>query len=93
MKTPLVKTKAEVIKDVKKSIEKDFQMSFNQFRKKVLSTVSKDGSSDRFKSNNGYSVFYTTNDNYAQGIKNGYGRGLYVSLQYCGYSKQIKLSD
>jgi hypothetical protein len=39
----------------------------------------------------GFSLMYTTNTNYGQGIKNGYGAGLYASLRCVGFCKTVKI--
>jgi hypothetical protein len=52
----------------------------------------KDNGSARLKyPNHGFNLMYTTNENYAQGVKNGYGPGLYAELQLVGMVNTVKL--
>lgn len=78
------------------SIPRDFGKSFNALKKDIYKSYLADGygMSDLFKSNNhGYSIFYTDNDNYMQGIKNGGGAGYFARLQGVGLVRTIKLEN
>jgi len=83
---------AEIKNKVKEMVKSDFGKSFTQLKKDIMSTIGKNSSvSDFFKSKNGYSIFYTSNTNYMQGIKNGGGKGFYASINFVGMSKTVKL--
>ncbi len=41
----------------------------------------------------GHKIVITSNKNYCQGAKNGYGAGVYAVLQYTGVTKEVKISD
>lgn len=75
---------------IKNKIPEDFGKSWSDLKKDILKTV-EFGSSNHFKSKNGYSVFYTENTNFMQGKNNGGGAGFYAQLHYTGFSKTIKL--
>jgi hypothetical protein len=49
------------------------------------------GCADLTFKNGGFRIFYTSNTNYGNGAKNGYGAGLYASLKFTGYFKTVKL--
>ncbi len=83
-------TKQDAAKKVKGMIKKDFGVSFTQLKIKIKKTLD-NGSSDHFKSKNGYSIFYTDNSNFMQGRENGGGKGYYAVLQYIGMCSTVKL--
>ena len=85
-------TKQEASKKVKSMIKKDFGMSFSNLKREIKKTLDCPGSSsNHFKSKNGYSIFYTDNSNYMQGVKNGGGKGFFASLQGVGSCSTVKL--
>ena len=76
-------------------IEPDFGKSFDELKKEVFANYKKSGygCSDHFKGKQGYSIFYTDNNNFMQGVRNGGGRGYFARLQFVGMCTSIKLSD
>lgn len=85
-------TKQEAAKKVKSMIKADFGMSFTELKKEIKKTYHPAFGYDHFKSKNGYSIFYTDNSNYQQGISNGGGKGFYARLNGVGMSSTVKLS-
>jgi len=74
-------------------IKKDFGKSFTELKKDILKTL-EFGASKHFKSElNGYSIFYTENNNFMGGIKNGGGKGFFAKLNGVGVSYNVKLSN
>ena len=59
--------------------------------KYLLKNIDSSGCSRLKYPEHGFELFYTSNPNYANGIKNGYGSGMYASLKYCGFSKTVKI--
>jgi len=53
--------------------------------------VKEHGSSRLKFPEHGFNIMYTTNSNYGQGLKNGYGAGLYAELKYTGFIQTVKL--
>ena len=84
-------TSVQLSKKVKGMIKADFGMTFTALKKDIKATLVDGCGSDHFKSDNGYSVFYTDNDYYMQGKRNGGGVGFYASLRGVGASRTIKL--
>jgi|TARA_Y100000310_G_C20665005_1_gene807005 hypothetical protein len=84
-------TTTQLAKKVKAMIKKDFGMTFTELKNVIKKTHTPQCGSDHFKSENGYSVFYTDNDNYMQGKRNGGGVGFYASLNGVGFCRTIKL--
>ena len=84
-------TKAEAKAKVKSMIQDDFGMTFSELKKEIMKTFNPVSGSDHFKSENGYSIFYTDNDNYMQGAQNGGGKGFFAVLRGVGLSSTIKL--
>jgi len=84
-------TTTQLSKKVKLMVKSDFGMTFTELKKVIKKTYTHQSGSDHFKSKNGYSVFYTGNDNYMQGKKNGGGVGFYASLNGVGVCRTIKL--
>lgn len=87
-------SKTQVVKDILSNIEKHFGKSFESLKKEVKENAEKGGygCSDHFDSKNGYSIFYTTNTNFMQGVNNGGGKGFFARLRGVGMCKDIKLS-
>lgn len=83
-------TTQEAKKFISGDIEKSFGKPFELLKKDILKTI-KYGSSDHFKSKNGYSLFFTDNENFMQGKHNGGGTGFYARLQFCGSCRDIKI--
>lgn len=84
----------------KKSIIKFFtegsKMNIKQAKEKIKSQLIIDRygntEKDRIKVGN-VTLFYTNNPNYSGGIKNGYGKGWYISNGGFTGGSTIKLSD
>lgn len=76
-------------------IQADFGKSFEDLKTEVFDNYKKSGygCSDHFKSPNGYSIFYTDNNNFMQGVKNGGGKGYFARLYFVGMSSNVKLSN
>lgn len=90
-------TTQETAKKIKSLIKKDFGKSFSELKKEITESRLKQPlhlqvSSDIFKSNNGYSIFYTSNTNFKGGSKNGGGAGFFARVYGCGIVRDIKLS-
>ena len=85
----------EAKKKVLELIPTDFNKSFDDLKKDVFANYKKSGygCSDHFKSKQGYSIFYTDNNNFMQGAKNGGGKGYFARLQGVGMCSDVKLSD
>jgi len=86
--------------DFKKNIIKFFKevtgLTITQAKVKIKKNlvIDKYGNTDndRIKAGN-VTLFFTNNKNYAGGLKNGYGRGWYISNQGFKGGSEIKLSD
>lgn len=75
-------------------IPTDLGKSFAAVQKELVASCDKNGygSSDHIQvKENGYSLFYTENENFMGGSKNGGGKGFYARLKFVGLSKDIKL--
>ena len=84
-------TKTEAANHVKSMIKDDFNMTLTELKVEIMKTFNPSTGSDHFKSKNGYSVFYTDNNNYMQGIRNGGGEGYYAVLHGVGVNATIKI--
>ncbi len=83
-------TKEEMVTYILSRIEEDFGVSFDVMKERMLSSMEY-GASKHFRSKNGYSLMYTSNDNYMNGVKNGGGAGFYAILYFVGMNRSIKL--
>lgn len=89
------KSKSEIQDDIKnRMVPQDFNKPFEELKKDIYANYKKggSGSSDRFYGKQGYSIFYTDNNNFMQGTKNGGGAGYFAVLQYVGMTSTIKIS-
>ena len=81
----------EVAEKVKSMVLEDFGVSFSELKEKIKKTYDPCLGYDSFESTRGYSIFYTDNSNFEQGIKNGGGVGFYARLSGVGTYRTIKL--
>jgi len=87
-------TKQQINIYIKKCAKKTFNKSLTEIKKDLKENCIKNGfgCSDYLKDNkNGFLLFYTENENFCNGIKNGFGAGFYARLKFCGFVKDIKL--
>lgn len=87
-------SKSEVVRVVKSKIKEHYGKTLNQLKVDIMVSYHKNGygCSDHFPSKHGYSIFYTDNDNFMQGEKNGGGKGFFVRINLVGMCRDIKLS-
>ena len=89
-------TKEQVKKHIIKCAKKTFSKSFQDIKKDIYNSYKKNdfGCSDYLTDKkNGYYLFFTDNQNFCNGKKNGFGAGYYARLKYCGYVEHIKISN
>ena len=65
-------------------IKKDFGKTFS-----ALKPVLKEG---EWLEGNGYTLFYTSNNNFQNGAKNGGGKGYFVRINLVGMVREIKIA-
>ena len=78
------------------SIPKDFGKSFEELKKDIQKSYKANGygCSDHFKAlQSGYSISFTDNRNFQQGINNGGGAGYYAHLNGVGMVRTIRLQN
>jgi len=84
-------TTEEIVKLVtEKMIPEDFKMSYSKLKK---SLTADEYDCKQIRGKQGYSIMYTPNHNFQQGIKNGGGRGWYIKLQFTGTIRTIKIEN
>lgn len=79
--------------EIKQEIEKNLNngQTIETVRQFLIKSLDRSGCSELTYKNGGFRLFYTTNDNFQQGIRNGGGAGMYAALKFCGYYKTVKL--
>lgn len=88
--------RAEFKKEIIKFFTKQTGLTIKQAKDKIKKDliIDKWGNTDndRIKAGN-VTLYFTNNPNYAGGLKNGFGRGWYISN--CGFTggSEVKLSD
>lgn len=86
---PNIMTLAELQSDIETATGK----SILQLTKLAKTKKDRDGNHDSIKIKSGISLVWIANPNYGQGVKNGFGAGLYAKLQMCGAGTQaVKLA-
>lgn len=89
-------TKEDFKKNIIKFFKKETGLSILEAKAKIKSTliIDKWGNTDndRIKAGN-VTLFFTNNNNYAGGSKNGYGRGWYISNGGFTGGSTIKLTS
>ena len=89
-------TKSEFKKSIIKFFTKETGLSINDAKAKIKESliIDKYGNTDndRIKCSN-VTLFFTNNTNYSGGVKNGYGRGWYISNNGFTGGSTIKLSS
>ena len=90
--TNLMKNKV-TLADLKNEITATSGKSIPQLAKLAKQNKDCDGDHDQIKIKSGISIVWIANKNYGQGVKNGFGAGLYAKLQMCGTATQsVKLA-
>lgn len=85
-----MKASESILSEIKKHLHNGQTIeSVNEFLRKQA--IMEGGSARLDYPKGGFSLMYTTNTNYGQGIKNGYGAGLYASLNCVGFRKTVKI--
>jgi hypothetical protein len=88
--------KEEIKSHLIQCAEKTFSKDIESIKKDLYKSCKKNayGCSDYLADKeNGYSLFYTDNQNFCNGEKNGYGAGYYARLKFTGFTNDIKLSN
>ena len=86
----------EAKKHIIKCAKKTFSKKFEDIKKDIYNSykANKFGCSDYLTDKeNGYYLFYTDNQNFCNGLKNGYGSGYYARIKLRGYLEHIKISN
>ncbi len=89
-------TRKEAVQKVRAMIPQDFGMSLKELEQKIFKEAKRESYGYDFphmKSVNGYTIFYTDNDNFMMGEKNGGGKGFFARLQFTGMTTNIKISN
>jgi len=84
-------TTSEIQSKILKEIPQHFGEPTMAIFKRLKKQAGHDSSSDHVDSKQGYRLFYTANENYAGGKRNGYGRGMYATLQHVGMTSTVKI--
>jgi len=81
------------IAELQSDIETATGKSIARLTKLAKAKKDRDGNHDSIKIKSGLSLVWIANPNYGQGVRNGFGAGLYAKLQMCGTGTQsIKLA-
>jgi len=80
----MTNTKTFTLRDLKKEIQDASGKSIDQLCKIAKRSTDLDGLHKSVKIKSGLSLVWIAIKNYGQGIKNGYGAGLYAEIRNCG---------
>ena len=89
-------TKEQFAKDIINFFESSTGMTIKEAQKKIKQSIIIDKfgntDNDRIKTSN-VTLFFTNNENYCGGLKNGYGKGWYLSNGGFTGGSTIKISN
>jgi len=83
-------TKAQFAKDIKKHFKNVSGLTITEAKAKIKKQIKLDEYDNQVRAGN-VKLFYTDNDNYCGGVRNGYGKGFYISSVGFTGGDQIRL--